>query len=90
MSRLIDADALIKKAHHEAKGMEKSHEDFGVLVEWLVDKTPTIEPERKKGKWIMHQDGSGTCDQCRIRQIAIWDFDGWQNFCGHCGADMQT
>jgi len=45
----IDGDALIEKAHHEAKGMKKSYEDFGVLVEWLVDKTPTIEPEQR---WI--------------------------------------
>ena len=48
--RLIDADALIEKAHHEEKGMsEPFNEQFGILVEWLVDKTPTIEPERK---WI--------------------------------------
>ena len=43
--RMIDADALIKKAHQEAEAMAKPYEDFGVLVEWLVDKTPTIEPE---------------------------------------------
>lgn len=50
ISRLIDADALIEKAHHEAQGMSKPFkEQFGVLVEWLVEKTPTIDT---KPKWI--------------------------------------
>lgn len=53
-----------------------------------IENAPTIEPERKTGKWILHKDGSGTCDQCRFTQIAVWDYDGWQNFCGHCGAKM--
>lgn len=44
--RLIDADALIQKANYEADGMtEPFKSQIGVLVEWLVDKTPTIEPE---------------------------------------------
>ena len=42
--RLIDADALIKKAHDEAKGMAEPYDDFGTLVEWLADKIPTIDP----------------------------------------------
>lgn len=41
--RLIDGDALIKKAYDEAKGMAEPYDNFGVLVEWLVDKSPTIE-----------------------------------------------
>lgn len=50
--RLIDADALIQKANYEADGMtEPFKSQIGVLVEWLVDKTTTIEPERT-GKWI--------------------------------------
>lgn len=40
-------------------------------------------------KWILHDNGDGTCNQCGRRQKAIWDDDGWQNFCGHCGADMR-
>ena len=41
------------------------------------------------GKWILHKDGSGTCDQCHRNQSEVWDMDTWQNFCGHCGADMR-
>lgn len=70
---------------------EKYTWGLGVIEECIKDmkELPSAQPEQRHGKWIMHQDGSGTCDQCRIRQIAIWDFDGWQNFCGHCGADMR-
>ena len=54
----------------------------------IVFDAPTIEPERKKGKWTFHKDGSGTCSECGITQKAVWDMDNWQNYCGHCGADM--
>lgn len=47
--KTIDGDALIKKAYDEAKGMAEPYDDFGVLVEWLIDKTPPIESEPK---WI--------------------------------------
>lgn len=48
--RLIDADAVIEKANHEAEAMSGSlKEYFGQLVEWIVDKTPTvIETEGEK------------------------------------------
>ena len=49
--RPIDGDVLIQKASCEAEGMtEPFKSQFGVLVEWLVDKTPIIEPEPH---WIL-------------------------------------
>ena len=45
--------------------------------------------EIKHGKWQLHPDGSGTCSVCGKHQVCIWDLDNWQNFCGHCGADMR-
>ena len=48
--RLIDADALKKKARDEAKGMaEPLGTELPIFVDWLVEKIPTIEPERKTG-----------------------------------------
>lgn len=49
--RLIDADALIEKAYSETEGMGGFYKDFGTIVEWLVDKMPTIEPEQEKDKY---------------------------------------
>ena len=40
-------------------------------------------------KWILYTDGSGECERCHTRQKNVWDFENWQNFCGHCGADMR-
>jgi hypothetical protein len=56
----------------------------------LLDKIPAADVvERKRGRWKFHKDGSGTCDQCHFTQKHIWDDDGWQNYCGVCGADMR-
>lgn len=44
--------------------------------------------KQSEGKWKFHKDGSGTCSECHITQKNIWDYDNWQNFCGHCGAKM--
>lgn len=41
------------------------------------------------GKWYLHPDGSGTCDQCGRHQKSVWDMDNYQSYCGHCGADMR-
>lgn len=41
--RLINADFVIEKASHEAKAMDEPFKsNFDVLVEWIVDKTPTV------------------------------------------------
>ena len=42
----------------------------------------------KHGEWILHPDGSGTCNLCGKTQKAVWDFDNMQSYCGHCGAEM--
>ena len=62
MNRLIDADVLIEKAHQESKGMSYPYrEDFGLLVEWIVDKTPVVQPQQivrcKDCKWCEDADG---------------------------------
>lgn len=91
--RLVDADAFDKRIR-AAVGMteEELTDDFkdgiATILEMLKSE-PTIEPERKKGKWI---DNHTTCSEC-----------GWQmvddvtespnmvgfNFCPNCGADMR-
>lgn len=56
----------------------------------LLNEQPTADVvEVKRGRWKFHNDGSGTCDQCHFTQKHIYDDDGWQNFCGVCGADMR-
>ena len=57
MSRLIDADVLIEKAKSEAEGMTEQYRDFGVLVEWLVNKIPFAQPEIIRCKDCQYYDG---------------------------------
>lgn len=42
-----------------------------------------------RSSWEFLGNGDGICLQCGRLQRRIWDIDGWQNFCGHCGADMR-
>lgn len=54
-----------------------------------IDSLPAANVvEVQHGRWKLHDNGDGTCSQCGIRQKHIWDMDGWQNYCGHCGAKM--
>lgn len=45
--KLIDADALVRKAYEEAQGM--TNNNFGIEVDWLVDKTPAIIEAESEG-----------------------------------------
>ena len=96
--RCIDADALRDRLQN------LGYDDWnqGATTTWaeafnecadMVDEQPTIEPQRKKGKWIdrgWSGDGRGNswheweCSECKhITKGAKWDF------CPNCGADMQ-
>lgn len=44
---------------------------------------------QREARWIFHPDGSGTCTECGTNQKNVWDFDNYQNYCGHCGAIMK-
>lgn len=78
--RLIDADALQREYMQFHDGKRSV----------LVDVAPTIEPERKKGKWIVHDPckrGLGKvyeCSNCgEMVDCVIY------KFCPNCGARME-
>ena len=76
-------------------GVSRRNHDGGLIRAGIrkalrcMEQTPTIEagPVRH-GRWEFHKDGSGTCNQCHFTQKHIYDDDGWQNYCGVCGAEM--
>lgn len=88
MSRLIDADAL----HKRIKAKNTSNAMMRVMkAECLaeIDDAPTIEPERKTGRWIYEEVIHGHCSCCGF--LAIYqetDVFGY-DFCPNCGADMR-
>lgn len=84
MPRYIDAD----KAKHEFN-IGFGGVSHAVIANQIIDSIPTADvAEVKHSEWILHNDGSGTCKQCGFTQRNVWDYDNWQNFCGHCGAKM--
>lgn len=84
--RLIDADEL-SKTIKETCLLAKPW-DY-VLIEQAIADAPTIEPERKKGRWINHRNDNGhniaDCDQCG-EAMQWFDDDIKPNFCPNCGS----
>ena len=85
MARYIDTDLLIKNIVKIEDLRTLSTKTIGEAI----SNTPTADVvEVRHGEWILHPDGSATCNQCKTHQLLIWDMDRSQNFCGHCGAKM--
>ena len=82
--RLIDAYALIAEMHNI---ILEDGEDRRIFYE-VIERQPTIEPERKTGKWKILRDRSSgqefsCCNRCDHYYSA--NTSGW-NFCPNCGA----
>lgn len=89
MSRLIDADVLIKTidshcypVQHDMTSIEPGMTRIGILQ--AIQEQPTIEPQRKKGWWIYtYTKPLGyICSECKKACCKY-------NFCPNCGADMR-
>ena len=108
MMRAIDADALNSMKFHdlpythiipqgcEAKSYERGWND---AIDSIVEGEPTIEPERKKGKWIeypdclryedAYSDDQIACSACHHVFSILDNCTEEFNFCPNCGADMR-
>ena len=102
MSRAIDADAL--KIDIIAEGQRNRRYKLGEIWELnraeiykVIDEQPTIEPQRKKGKWIYGESEAGNdgyyCSKCG--NFVPWKYDEYDIdfikeflFCPNCGAEM--
>ena len=84
MSRAIDADACESYFYEHL-------DDSGMAAAMnAINDMPTIEPERKCGKWIEHNPhkwGLGIVFECSECGEKI-DCET-SNFCPNCGADMR-
>lgn len=82
--RLIDADKLETHELLEPLGIG-NYEYAEVVYKDDIDNAPTIEPERKTGKWIYYDPNGFQCSRCR-RYLEISCGDVKMNFCIHCGS----
>ena len=89
--RTIDADDFGNRMYHEVfeKDTDMQKWDSGCWVRYklfenVLREQPTIEPERKKGKWIEDDEGYFYCDQCgKYPAYQITQSD----YCPNCGVD---
>ena len=80
--RLIDALEL-KRSIAVSAILEDGKHIFDI-----IDEQPTVESERKKGKWI-DICGNLRCSECNVEYPDLYpDYDE-TNFCPNCGASMR-
>ena len=85
--RLIDADALVNQIVFRTNLPYEVKE----TVEDIINDTPTVEPERKTGKWVedteqTHIEKCWYCSECGYK---AWGQYEKTDFCGGCGAKME-
>ena len=88
--RLIDADTLEREGWFLSRNRQVDSKTMVYEVKKPTE-FPTIEPERKIGKWIYEEDGiiHGHCSCCGFHAIyQETDVFGY-DFCPNCGADMR-
>ena len=90
MSRLIDADALLEQFDI----WDDADELFVDSIREEIKHAPTIEPERKNGRWIRHPEQKniygGKCVECsECGEKYIVQFIEDKKFCRNCGEDMR-
>ena len=88
MAKYIDVESLVV-AYSDHTLDDEFSKGVDFVLDLLDSKPPADVKPVVRGKWIIHDCGEATCPVCKTRQKNIWDYDGWQNFCGNCGADMR-
>ena len=94
--RLIDADDFGNRMYHEVfeKDTDMQKWDSGCwmrykLFENILKEQPTIEPERKRGEWIIRNTifcGMCECTVCGAsRPYTVYPM----YYCQNCGAKME-
>lgn len=95
---LIDVDALIDIFEDRLEKIRNRYGDYsgeaGVCAGALrlIRVQPTIEPERKTGRWMWSSDEYGESWICSECMAEYSDFEGFKDeakYCPNCGADMR-
>ena len=73
-----------------ASDAKRAIEHADPAFSYIIDNVPTADAaEVVHSKWILNDDGSGTCRNCHRTSLYVWDMDNWLNYCPNCGADMR-
>ena len=62
----------------------------GLLASPDIRKLPSVQPERKTGRWLIREGISDAqCSECGMYFNDVYDMDNSDAFCRHCGAKME-
>lgn len=98
--RLIDADALIlhlsdyqlQEAPAWGANGYGNADKYEAITDCIraIEEAPTIEPERKTGKWLKKRlsINCSVCKKCNW-SLCFEDVVRQFNYCPNCGADMR-
>lgn len=104
--RLIDADALMAECQLAQKQADRHGREFAnafysgggeISTEWwcvedMIENAPTIEPERKTGRWIRRPHDGIYCTACgkgwSFMLGAPGDIENY-HYCPNCGARLE-
>lgn len=95
--RAIDADAMLARLEEWNTSDSTDRALYNFTLHRILEQ-PTIEPERKKGKWLPDNNSlyemRFVCSECKTSEVVptigftkyepIWDF------CPNCGAKMEV
>ena len=87
------SDTIYRQQAIDALGEEpevwEDDDEYGMgqRSEWryikkILETLPSAQPERKKGKWLVDEDGNMECPFCG-------NTCGFGNYCNECGADLR-
>jgi len=93
--RAIDADAMLARLEEWNTSDSTDKALYNFTLHRILEQ-PTIEPQRKKGKWLPDNNSPYemrfVCSECKTSEVVptigftkyepIWDF------CPNCGAEM--
>ena len=92
MDKLISQQAAIDTLKElTANGTNKGMV-FGEDAVHRIEMLPSVQPERKTGRWIPVTNGRGghQCDRCGSYAPSYQSGKEWlSNFCPECNADMR-
>lgn len=72
----------VKRLHDVAwANWKETRISANTMIDALKD-LPSAQPQRKKGKWLVDEDGNMECPFCG-------NTCGFGNYCNECGADMR-
>ena len=89
MSRLINGNAFCDWLKEYGQEYIHGKKKISLMYIWKhIQDMPTIEPERKVGKWKKLSNDTFHCRECGKTFIVIQGQD-YMNFCPNCGVYMR-